>query len=1128
MKRGGKSFQKSLWPAKMRVWGQVLGLSAVSCFSNGTAWAQSSPTDIVADNLDRVAATVGQILEVLGQDAGLMVEMKRVLALDAGAGGQLLEESDLSDAAVSERLQQDLRTRVLATRLLRRYGHLLPKASPESEAAGEQRALQQAREREAAREMETRGAVPPEQAVPCGISKSAECGVPEYPQGQPIPRAVPIAPHANRAEILAARGDTRNESGTHDGTEALRVSMSQAGSGNGLARPDPDVAAKMGFPISAEESTPPEMVHSAVRVQDRRVFERPTAGLASAAAEPVNLVRKPNPYAEAPSLYDLYVQASAHSNSIERFGLDVFRSGTPNPDLLPMDLPVGPDYVVGPGDSLSIDLWGGVSQRLLRTVDHEGRLTLPEVGPLLVSGRSLGDVQEAVQRVLRSQFRDVSADVSLLRLRSVRVYVVGEVAAPGAYDVSSLSTPLNALFAAGGVTPRGSLRRLEHYRGKQLVEEVDVYDLLLHGIRSDAKRLENGDSLRVPPFGDSVTVDGMVRRPALYELRGEKNLGEVLDLAGGILPAATLRHIEVQRLDAHEKRTMLSLEMGEGTNPEALRGAIENFAVRDGDEIHIFPIAPYNTGAVYLEGHVLRPGKYSYRENMKLSDLLAGYQDLLPEPSTQYGEIIRISGPDHRPVVQGFDLGAAMAHPELSPALQPLDTIRIFGKYEFAGAPEFTVIGEVRAPGKYRASGQEHLRDAIYQAGGAKPEAWMESAQLFRAMPDGTTRVFSVSLSEALAGEALNNLLLQPRDRILIHRQPERVDPPSVYVRGDVARPGRYPLGTNMRVSDLVQAAGGMLRSANGDGGDLMHYTTTHGEPGRNQRVSNREKPIHLTSAVNGNSDDDALLRDGDVLTVPQQANWKDVGATITILGEVGKPGVYGIHPGERLSSALRRAGGLLPSGYAPAADFERIAVREMQQKSRQEFIQRLEQEATVVKTGLTTTGTEEVTLQQAALQQRQRIVEAMRRAPISGRMVVHLRMGQKDFVGSAEDIEVRAGDALTIPKRPGFVLVVGQVYNSNAITFSPGKNVGWYLSRAGGVTSMGNKKAMFILRADGAVTSGQSGMWSGGVVSAVIGPGDTIVVPERSSIGGNGWKNILALAQVAQAGALAAAVAIP
>jgi hypothetical protein len=239
------------------------------------------------------------------------------------------------------------------------------------------------------------------------------------------------------------------------------------------------------------------------------------------------------------------------------------------------------------------------------------------------------------------------------------------------------------------------------------------------------------------------------------------------------------------------------------------------------------------------------------------------------------------------------------------------------------------------------------------------------------------------------------------------------------------------------------------------------------------------------------------------------------------------KPGVYGIEPGERMSSLLRRAGGLLPSAYPPAAVFERIEVRKMQEQSRQALIQRLEQESTVVKTAITTNGSEEAALQQAAVQQRQRVVDGLRRAPVSGRLVVHIRVGQKDFPGSPDDIELRAGDTLEIPKQPGFVLIVGQVYNSNAITYTPGKNTAWYLSRAGGATGLANKKAIFIIRSSGSVTSGSSGMWSGGVESSIIGPGDTIMVPERATVGSNVWKNLVAIAQIAQAGALAAAVAI-
>jgi protein involved in polysaccharide export with SLBB domain len=392
-------------------------------------------------------------------------------------------------------------------------------------------------------------------------------------------------------------------------------------------------------------------------------------------------------------------------------------------------------------------------------------------------------------------------------------------------------------------------------------------------------------------------------------------------------------------------------------------------------------------------------------------------------------------------------------------------------------------------------------------------------------MLDGTTKVLSISLRAALAGDPLNNILIKPRDRILVHRQRERVNPPSVYVRGEVARPGRYPLTSNMRVSDLVRSAGGLLRSANPASGDLTHYAATVGSTVAPRGES---QGVNLSAALSGQEGDDLSLRDGDVLTVPERTGWKNVGASVTISGEVAKPGAYGIQAGERLSSLLRRAGGLLPTAYPQAAVFDRLDVRTLQQKSREELIQRLEQESTVVKTSVPTSGSEEAALQQTAAQQRQRLLDGLRRAPISGRLVVHIRAGHKNFVGSPDDFELRAGDALEIPKQPGFVVIVGQVYNSNAITYSPGKNAGWYLSRAGGATTFANKKAIFIIRANGSVISGNSNLWSGGTLSSAIGPGDTIVVPEKAVIGGSGWKNVVAIAQVAQAAALAGAVATP
>src|SRR5260370_2404875 len=257
----------------------------------------------------------------------------------------------------------------------------------------------------------------------------------------------------------------------------------------------------------------------------------------------------------------MYTQAIPRPVRPKRCGGESFENVTRDSQFIPMDLPAGPDYVVGPGDGLSIDLWGGTTHRICRVVDREGGVRWAEVGPLVVRGKSLVDVQESLQQLLRTEFRRVSADVSLARLRTIRVYEVGDVANPGAYDISSLSTPLNAMFAAGGPTQKGSLRIVKHYRGNQLVEVVDLYDLLLHGVKSDLHQLDNRDTVLDPPTGPQVTVDGMGRRPAIYELEDEKNLASVLELAGGLLPTPTLRHIEVQRLVAPEKQNNLRFDL---------------------------------------------------------------------------------------------------------------------------------------------------------------------------------------------------------------------------------------------------------------------------------------------------------------------------------------------------------------------------------------------------------------------------------------------------------------------------------------------------------------------------------------------------------------------------------------
>jgi protein involved in polysaccharide export with SLBB domain len=746
------------------------------------------------------------------------------------------------------------------------------------------------------------------------------------------------------------------------------------------------------------------------------------------AASSQEVLHRPAPY-NLLSMRDLYTQIPDQNSSLKRFGSDAFLSRGMGSKTTSLDLPVGPDYVLGPGDGINIDLWGGMSQRFTRNIDREGRLMLPEAGPIVVAGLTLERAQKMIQDALTPQFRNARVEVSIARLRTVHIYVVGDVQRPGAYDVSSLSTPMNALYAAGGPTAVGSLRTLRHLRGKQVVGEVDLYDFLLHGVRSDGERLEPGDTLLVPPVGAQVTVSGMVRRPAIYELRNETKLSEVLELAGGLLVSAAMREVKVERIEEHEQRISMSVHVPEGGTHDALVKAIQAFVVRDGDHVSVAPILPYSERAIYIEGHVVRPGKFPYRDDMNLNDVIRSYQDLLPEPS-DHAAIIRVRPPDYRPETIDFSLSEVLIGNDPI-HLQAFDTIRIFGRYE--------------------------------------------------------------------------------------------IDAPRVTIQGEVQHPGQYPLPEGMTAAQLVRMAGGFTRSALLESADLTSYEIVHGE-----KVVSHRTTVHIGRAVKAkDAAFDAELKSGDVLTIHQLSGWSDIGASVTIKGEVTYPGTYGIQDGERLSSVLKRASGFRPGAYPVGAILLRNQVREMEEKSRAELIRQLETTSAGAKLSPTVNGQEEIgTLQFITAQQKQ-IVQQLKSQPPTGRLVIKISSDITAWENTPVDIELRAGDVLTIPKKPSFVLVTGQVYNSAALTFVPGKNAGWYLSHAGGPTNMANKKEIFVIRANGSVVGRDSGGWySNNVLEAKMQPGDIVVVPQKILGGSNTLRNILATAQIMSSIAITAHVA--
>ena len=1108
-----------------------------------------------------VSLSAEKLIALLQRETGLLLEVKKLLVRKAYEQGRILDPQDLTDEALFRLLREDETIRVLATQEVskRLYIRALP--------------TREERERESTMPMNADALRMAQQdklpsaAAAQGLSQedrywsqqdqlkaiSPQMGQPPFtppppqtpqiaPQPPPQPdvdsrRAVEQAQmtDSDDSDNVLASSALMGQISPQELPALLSASLGQQAPGLGGVSGLPNAAGAnplAGIPSlpqlaggSLSEAVQSGQDQNSPRERASVETNRNALGLPGLPRpDHAKLRHRVNPYADVPSLYDLYSQYGSRSPELVRFGNDVFHNGTGNFDQLPMDLPVGPDYVIGPGDGININLWGGVSERLRRVVDREGRIALPEAGAVQVAGRSLGDVQRLVQTSLRSEFRDVQADVSLARLRTIRVYVVGDVERAGAYDISALSTPLNAVFTAGGATSRGSIRTLLHYRGSTLIQEVDVYDLLLHGVRSDMMRLQSGDTVLVPPLGTEITVEGMVRRPAIYELHDEKNLAEVLQLAGGVLTSGTLRHVDVERVQAHESRTMLRLDIPENNNQESVSKALEGFAVQDGDKIKISPILPYADKTIYLEGHVFRPGKYAFRDGMLLTDLIKSYNDLLPEPSKIHAEIVRLNPPDYAPQVIAFNLGEALNASDknnVQPlALKAFDTVRIFSRFDFEDTPIVTVSGEVRDPGDHVTNGATRVRDAVYLAGGLTSDASTDSVQIFRRTGDNKLTVLSVDLKRAMAGDDKDNLALEPKDRLIIHRNLSKVDPPTVTIAGEVGRPGKYPLGQDMTAAQLVRTAGGFKRGAYTESADLTRYDV-EGAVG----VVGEHETIQIGRAMEGEPDTDMRLHDGDVLTIRQIAGWRDVGASITVTGEVMHPGTYGIEEGERLSSIIERAGGLRSDAYPYGAIFERVQVRELAERNRTDLLRSVQEEGPALKAA-PETDPDQRAAKEAALMQWQSTLQRLENTPPEGRMVIHISKDMKRWRNTSNDINVRAGDSIHIPKIPNSVIVDGAVYNSTAVAYKPGKSAGWYLHQAGGPNNVANKKNIFVIRADGSVVGGAGGMFTGGVETAEMRPGDMVMVPEKTFSANTRWKDILEGSQVAYGVGIAIQVA--
>jgi protein involved in polysaccharide export with SLBB domain len=698
------------------------------------------------------------------------------------------------------------------------------------------------------------------------------------------------------------------------------------------------------------------------------------------------------------------------AEALRPFGYDLF-AGVPSTFAPVTDVPVPSEYVVGPGDRLEVQLIGNTKGRHSLVVNRDGRVNFPELGPIAVSGLRFEEAKARIEARVNEQMIGTTAVVSIGDLRSIRVFVLGEAERPGSYTVSGLATITNALFASGGVRPIGSLRNIQLKRNGRLVQRLDLYDLLLNGDTSADVRLLPGDVIFIPPVGSTVGVTGEIRRPAIYELKGESTAADLLYLGGGLTPAADPALARIERIDERRDRVVVDVNL---SRPDG-RGT----RLKSGDVMTIPGTRPTFSNAVQLGGQVHRPGTHQFRNGLRLTDLIPSIDELRPNADLHY-VLIRREQPGTRRI-QAFsaDLEQAWLAPmsEANPLLAARDQVFVFD---------------------------------------------VETGR----------RQYLEPVLEALRLQAVSS-------------EPSRV----VRVTGRVRAEGEYPLEPGMTVSDLIRAGGGLAEQAFGGDAELARYEVREGRTRRTEVIK-----VDLARVLEGDAAADLVLRPFDTLVVKEISEWAQQ-EFVRLEGEVRFPGQYPIARGETLRSVIARAGGLTSLAFVQGSVFTRETLKERERQQIQVLADRLRQDLSTLALQSAQSGQPGGAGQaNETLAVGQTLLADLQAAEPVGRLVIDLERVMAAEPGSPDDVILRGGDRLRIPKRSQEVTVIGEVQNSTSHLFDPALTRDDYLRMSGGTTQKADDKRIYVVRANGSIEAGSGSRWFR--QTGQIQPGDTIVVP--------------------------------
>lgn len=556
------------------------------------------------------------------------------------------------------------------------------------------------------------------------------------------------------------------------------------------------------------------------------------------------------------------------TEALKPFGYDLFERA-PSTFAPVTNVPVPADYIVGPGDEFDVQLYGNQNRTLRLVVGRDGVVSFPELGPINVAGQRFTTVKQTIEERVERQMIGVRASLSMGDTRAIRVFVLGEATRPGSYTISGLGTITSALFAAGGVKPIGSLRNIQLKRQGVVVRNFDLYDMLIRGDTTDDARLLPGDVVFIPPVGPTITVQGEVRRPAIYEVTKNSTIADVVDLAGGLTAEADISKASLTRITENQQRVVISVSL---TGAEASAQS-----VRNGDVLQISRLKPTLDSGVVVQGHVFSPATYAYREGLRLTDVIRSVDELKPNADINYLLIRRELPPNRQVTVLSADLGAALNAPgsEQDVLLMPRDRIIVFDletsreriirplmnelrtQSNFNRPTEIvSVDGQVRVPGEYPLEPGMRVSDLIRAGGNLTDAAYGGKAELTRyRVVNGDTRrteQIQIDLAAILRGDPAADIALEPFDSLSIKEVPEWDAQQYVTILGEVRFPGRYSIKQGETLKSVIQRAGGLTDFAFPEGSVFTREELKRREQRQIDELATRMQNDLITLALQG------------------------------------------------------------------------------------------------------------------------------------------------------------------------------------------------------------------------------------------------------------------------------------